>query len=155
MKRAEWKAEQTAHPRCGTPSHVWLKRVPVCRWQHGCSPKLPKFEHLMPLMMAFPGGSVGNETTCNAGDLGLIPGLERSPEEEMATHSSILAWKIPWTEEPGGLQPMGSQRVEHNLETNSQLTNAFKSIQLSSLSVAMTNKKQATRRHAGRGRGDL
>ena len=35
-------------------------------------------------------------------------------EEEMATHSSILAWRIPWTEEPGGLQSMGSQRVGHN-----------------------------------------
>ena len=35
-------------------------------------------------------------------------------EEKMATHSSILAWKIPWTEEPGRLQPIGSQRVRHN-----------------------------------------
>ena len=35
-------------------------------------------------------------------------------EEEMATHSSIVPWRIPWTEEPGGLQPMGSQRVGHN-----------------------------------------
>ena len=39
-------------------------------------------------------------------------------EEEMATHSSILAWRIPWTEEPGGLQSMGSQRVRHDLATN-------------------------------------
>ena len=39
-------------------------------------------------------------------------------EEKMATHSSILVWKIPWTEEPGGLQFMESQRVGHNLETN-------------------------------------
>ena len=38
----------------------------------------------------------------------------RSLEKEMATHSSIHAWKIPWTEEPGGLQSMGSQRVGHN-----------------------------------------
>ena len=38
-------------------------------------------------------------------------GQEDSLEKEMATHSSILAWTIPWTEEPGGLQPMGSQRV--------------------------------------------
>ena len=41
-------------------------------------------------------------------------GGEDSLEEEMATHSSILAWGIPWTEEPGGLQSMGSQRVRHN-----------------------------------------
>ena len=62
----------------------------------------------MPLMTAFPGGSVSKETACNVGDLGLIPGLGRSSEEETATHSSILAWKIPRTEEPVGLQPMGS-----------------------------------------------
>ena len=44
-------------------------------------------------------------------------GWEDSLEEEMATHSSILAWKIPWTGEPGGLQPMGLQRVGHGLAT--------------------------------------
>ena len=38
-------------------------------------------------------------------------------EKEMATHSSILAWRIPWTEEPGGLQSMGSQRVRHNRDS--------------------------------------
>ena len=46
----------------------------------------------------------------NAGDIrnvGSIPGSRRSPEEGMATHSSILAWRIPWTEESGGLQSMG------------------------------------------------
>ena len=42
-------------------------------------------------------------------------------EEEMATHSSILAWRIPWTEEPGRLQFMGSQSVGHNLETKEQI----------------------------------
>jgi len=42
---------------------------------------------------------------------------EDSLEEEIATHSSILVWEIPWTEEPGGLQSMRSQRVRHNLET--------------------------------------
>ena len=41
-------------------------------------------------------------------------GQEDPLEEEMPTHSSILAWRIPWTEEPGGLQPMGSQRVGHH-----------------------------------------
>ena len=48
-------------------------------------------------------------------DLGLIPGLgiEKEKEEEMATHSSIFAWKIPWIEEPGRLQPVGLQRVGH------------------------------------------
>ena len=42
------------------------------------------------------------------------PGTEDVLEQEMATHSSILAWKIPWTEEPGGLQSMGSQLVGHD-----------------------------------------
>ena len=41
-------------------------------------------------------------------------GREAALEEGMATHSSILAWRIPWTEEPGGLQSIGSQRVKHN-----------------------------------------
>ena len=40
----------------------------------------------------------------NAGDVGLIPGWEDPLEKEMATHFSVLAWRIPWTEEPGGLQ---------------------------------------------------
>ena len=44
-------------------------------------------------------------------DVGSIPGLEDPLEEGMATHSGILAWRIQWTEEPGGLQSMGSQRV--------------------------------------------
>ena len=48
-------------------------------------------------------------------------GREHPLEEEMATHSSILAWKIPWTEEPGGLQSMGSQRVRHNTCTDQRL----------------------------------
>ena len=41
-------------------------------------------------------------------------GCEDPLEKEMATHSSVLAWKIPWTEEPGGLESMGLQRVRHN-----------------------------------------
>ena len=47
--------------------------------------------------MGFPGSSAGKESACNVGDLGSIPGLGRSPGEENATHSSILAWRIPWT----------------------------------------------------------
>ena len=47
----------------------------------------------------------------NAGDSGSIPGWEDPLEKEMAIHSSSLAWEIPWTEEPGGLHSMGSQRV--------------------------------------------
>ena len=53
----------------------------------------------------------------NAGDLrdtGSIPGSGRSPEGGHATHSSILTWRIPWTEEPGRLQTIRSQRVGHD-----------------------------------------
>ena len=52
-------------------------------------------------------GSDGKASACSVGDPGLIPGLGRFPGEEMATHSSTLAWKIPWTEEPDRLQSMG------------------------------------------------
>ena len=64
--------------------------------------------------MDFSGGSDGIVSAYNVGDLGSFPGSGRSPEKEMATHSSTLAWKIPWMEEPGRLQSMGSQRVRHN-----------------------------------------
>ena len=47
-------------------------------------------------------------------------GQEDPLEEGMATHTSILAWRIPWTEEPGGLQPVGLQRVRHDLSTAQQ-----------------------------------
>ena len=60
----------------------------------------------------FLGGSVVKNPPASAGDVGSIPGSGRSPEKEMATHSSILAWEVPWTEEPGGLQSMGSQKSQ-------------------------------------------
>ena len=57
----------------------------------------------------FPGGSDGKASVCKVEDLGLIPGSERLLEKGVATHSSILAWRIPWTEELDGLKSMGSQ----------------------------------------------
>ena len=68
----------------------------------------------------FPGGSEVKASASNVGDPGSISGSGRSLgredplEKEMATHSSILAWRIPWTVEPGGLPSMGWQRVGHN-----------------------------------------
>ena len=56
--------------------------------------------------LGFPRGSVGKESACNAGDLGSIPGLGRSPGE-MATHSSTLAWRIPGKKGHSRLQSMG------------------------------------------------
>ena len=62
----------------------------------------------------FPGGTVVKESASNVGDLGLIPGLEDLLDKGVAIHSSVLAWRIPCTEEPGGLQSRGLQRVGHN-----------------------------------------
>ena len=56
--------------------------------------------------MGFPGGSDGKESACNIGDQSL--GQEGPLEKGMAPHSSILAWRFPWTEEPDGLHSMGS-----------------------------------------------
>ena len=64
--------------------------------------------------MGFPGDSVVKSLPASAGDIGSIPGLGRSLEKEMATLSGILAWRIPWTEEPGRLQSVGSLRVRHD-----------------------------------------
>ena len=63
----------------------------------------------------FPVALVVKDPPVNAGDIrdsGSVPELGRSPGEGMAIHSSILAWNIPWTEEPGGLQSMGSQKSQ-------------------------------------------
>ena len=64
----------------------------------------------IPVFLGFSCGSAGKESTCNAGDLGLIPGLGRSPGEGKAIHSSILVWRIPWVI----YIIHGSQRVGHD-----------------------------------------
>ena len=69
------------------------------------------------MLLGFSGGSDGKESSCNAEDLGSIPGSGRSPGEGTATHCSILAWRIPWTEEPGRLQSILLQRVRHDKVT--------------------------------------
>ena len=60
-----------------------------------------------------PGCSDGKESTCNTKDWVQSLGQEDSLEKGMATHSSILAWRIPWTDEPGWLQSIGFQKVGH------------------------------------------
>ena len=73
------------------------------------------FKDFLYLFGSFPGGSVVKNPPAKAGDTGSIPGLRRYLlEEEMASYSSVLAWKIPQTEEPGALQSMGLQRARHN-----------------------------------------
>ena len=65
------------------------------------------------VVQGFPGGSDGKESASNEGDLGTL-GQEDPLEKGMAIHSSILAWRIPWTEEPGELESMGLHRVGHS-----------------------------------------
>ena len=55
-------------------------------------------------VLCFPGGSGSKASACNAEDLGSIPGSGKFLKKEVVTHSSILAWRIPWTEDPGRLQ---------------------------------------------------
>ena len=82
----------------------------VAKSQTELSDQTPK------LLWASQVAPVVKNLPANAGylrDVGLIPGLGRSPGGGVATHSSILAWRIPWTEEPGRLRSIGSQRVRH------------------------------------------
>ena len=60
----------------------------------------------------FPGGSVVKNLPANTGDTGSIPGLGISPGGVMATHSSIFAWRVPWTEEPARLQSKGHKESD-------------------------------------------
>ena len=69
-------------------------------------------------MMGFSDDSESKESVCNAGDLVWSLGWEDPLEDDMATHSSILGWRIVCREEPGGLQSVGIQRVRHGWETN-------------------------------------
>ena len=63
-------------------------------------------------IQGFPRGSDGKESACNVGDLRLIPWLGRYLEKGMATHSSILAWRILWKEEPSKLQSWGRKESD-------------------------------------------
>ena len=69
-----------------------------------------------------PGGSAVKNPPARAGDMGLIPECQEDPlEEEMATHSSILAWRIPWTEELGRLQSMGCKELDMTEHTQTYM----------------------------------
>ena len=83
----------------------------------------------------FHSGSDGEESGCNAGDLCSVPGWGRSPGEGNGNPLHILAWRIPWTQEPGRLQSMGSQRVRHDLAT---ITHSLSDKDVPDLSTATT-----------------
>ena len=72
------------------------------------------------VIRGFPGSSVAKNPSVNAGYVGSTPGWGRSLGKEMATLTIIFAWRIPWTEEPGGLQSTGLQRVGQDLTTKQQ-----------------------------------
>ena len=65
-------------------------------------------------MKGFPGGSDSKESASDVEDAGSIPGWEDALEKGMATHSGVLGWRIPLTEESGGPESMGSQRIGHD-----------------------------------------
>ena len=74
-------------------------------------------------LLGFPGGAVIKSLLASAGEQETqirSLGWENPLEKDMGTHSSILAWETPWTEEPGGLQSVGSRRVRHDLVTKQQ-----------------------------------
>ena len=96
----------------------------ICCWEALSSLLRTKISSQISLSF-FASSSEVKASVCNAGDLGSIPGSGRFPWRRKATHSSTLAWKIPWTEEPGGLQSTGSQRVGHDLVTSLSLSLFF------------------------------
>ena len=83
-------------------------------WNSFKASNLENLNYLTCLMLrwGFPGGSAVKNLPANAGDADLTPESGRPLKKEMETHSSILAWKIPWTEEHGRLQCMALQRVD-------------------------------------------
>ena len=78
------------------------------------TPTAPDLSGYLSCRLGLPGGSDSKESACSVGDLGLIPGQEDPLEKGKATHSSILSWRIPWTEEPSRLRSMRLQRVGHD-----------------------------------------
>ena len=81
---------------------------------------VPNYNNISSQLWCSAHGSVVKNLPVNAGEAGLIPGSGRSPGGGMATHFSILAREIPWTEEPSRLQSLGSQTAGHDLVTKPQ-----------------------------------
>ena len=102
------KGDPLWSPATGQPCCCCIAPVPE-RLLHLSAPISP--------YQGFPGGSVVKRLPPMQETRVQSLGREDPLEKEMATHSRILAWRIPWTEEPGGLQSTGSQRVEHDWVT--------------------------------------
>ena len=95
-------------------------------WLYGAlSAKRCLFFNTLSKVWDYPCGSDGKVSACNEGDPGSISRSGRSLEKGMATHSSILAWRTAWTEEPGRLQSLRSHRVRQDWATNTRFVMAF------------------------------
>ena len=107
---------ESLRPRSSAPLCPWTSRVPhILPGSHRGKEKKNKME--WDVRKGFPGGSVGKESACTQeiqADASSILGQEDPLEDGKANQSSILAWRIPWTEEPGGPQAIGSQRIRHS-----------------------------------------
>ena len=90
-----------------------------------------------------PGGSDSKESACNAGDRVQSLGQEDPLEKGTAAHSSILAWRILWTEEPGRLQSMGPQRIRHNW-----VTSTFTFVEEYNMAMSLAKEKLIDENHA-------
>ena len=101
QRQLTWPASQPSGAACGWGWSHPISLLTIC---HFLVKHIHTHTHTRGLCVS------GKESTCNARNAGLIPGSGRSPGGEMAIHFSILAWKIPWTEKPGRLQSMGSQK---------------------------------------------
>ena len=101
-------------PCWGQPSGLWrgiIHQQAVCLSAHQ-SQQASFLAHSCFWFWGFPGGSDSRESACNARDPGSTPGSGRSPGEGNSVLSSTLARRIPWTEEPGGLQSVASQESQ-------------------------------------------
>ena len=117
---AGWSWQPHSHSY-GLNWAAWAGKVGLGGW--GFSLVVPHFPGTQTSLQASQVVLVVKNPPASAGDIrdmGLIPGSGRSLEEGMATHSSILAWRIPWTEEPGGLKSMVSQRIRHDWDDLAQ-----------------------------------
>ena len=90
-----------------------------------CTSQWFRYTHIHTFFFGLPWWLSSKESACKAGDMRSIPESGRCLEKAMATHSSILAWDILWTEEPCRLQSMGSQRVGHDLATKPPPRHSF------------------------------
>ena len=115
-RRSSWPRDWTRVSHIvGRRFTVWATRDRGTWWAtvHGVTTERLHFTHQ--LKWGFPDGSVVKNRPADTGDEGSTLGLGQSLEKEMATHSSILIWEVPRTEEPGGLHSRGSQRVKKHL----------------------------------------